>query len=128
VGSICDTSANVYVLTKWVKEQRRIELPHAVHLLTRQPAELYSLQDRGLLIEGMRGDINIIDFDALKLHTPHIVHDLPAGGKRFLQNADGITATIKSGEVIYQNGQATGALPGKLVRGQQSDPRKVAQK
>jgi N-acyl-D-amino-acid deacylase len=128
VGSICDTSANVYVLTKWVKEQRRIELPHAVHLLTRQPAELYSLQDRGLLMEGMRGDINIIDLDALKLHTPHIVHDLPAGGKRFLQNADGITATIKSGEVIYQNGQATGALPGKLVRGHQSDPRKVAQK
>jgi N-acyl-D-amino-acid deacylase len=78
------------------------------------------------VVEGMRADINIIDFAALKLHTPHIVHDLPAGGKRFLQNADGFTATIKSGEVIYQNGQPTGALPGKLVRGQQSDPRKVA--
>lgn len=123
VGSICDTSANVYVLTKWVKERRVFELARAIQLLTRQPAELYSLKDRGLLAEGMRGDVNIIDFDALKLHTPHIVHDLPAGGKRFLQNADGIIATIKSGEVIYSHGQATGALPGKLVRGQQADPR-----
>ena len=123
VGSICDTSANVYVLTKWVKERRVLELARAIQLLTRQPAELYSLKDRGLLAEGMRGDVNIIDFAALKLHTPHIVHDLPAGGKRFLQSADGIIATIKSGEVIYSNGQATGALPGKLVRGQQADPR-----
>ena len=74
----------------------------------------------------MRGDVNIIDFEALKLHTPHIVHDLPAGGKRFIQSADGIIATIKSGEVIYTNGEPTGALPGKLVRGQQADPRAVA--
>lgn len=126
VGSICDTSANVYVLTKWVKELKAFELPRAIQLLTRQPAELYSLKDRGLLLEGMRGDVNIIDFEALKLHTPHIVHDLPAGGKRFIQSADGIIATIKSGEVIYTNGEPTGALPGKLVRGQQADPRAVA--
>jgi N-acyl-D-amino-acid deacylase len=125
VGSICDTSANVYVLTKWVKERQEIDLAKAIHLLTRQPAELYSLQDRGLLLVGMRADVNIIDFANLKLRTPHIVHDLPAGGKRFLQNADGIVATIKSGEVIYSNGEATGALPGKLVRGQQADPRQA---
>jgi len=71
----------------------------------------------------MKADINIIDFDALALKTPHIVHDLPAGGKRFLQNADGITATIVSGQVIYEDGKATGALPGELIRGQQLDPR-----
>ena len=65
----------------------------------------------------------MIDFEALKLRTPHIVHDLPAGGSRFLQNADGIDLTIKAGEVIYENGEATGALPGRLVRGRQPDPR-----
>ena len=122
VGSICDTSANIYVLTKWVKDLAQIELAKAINLLTRQPAELYSMLDRGLIAEGYKADINIIDFEALKLKTPHIVFDLPAGGKRFLQNADGICATIKSGEVIFENGIATGALPGKLVRGKQIDP------
>jgi len=123
VGSICDTSANLYVLTKWVKERDAFKLAEGINMLTRQPAELYSLNDRGLLATGMKADINVIDFAALKLKTPHIVHDLPAGGKRFLQHAEGLEATIVSGEVIYQQGQSTGALPGKLVRGQQVDPR-----
>ena len=123
VGSICDTSANVYVLTKWVREQGRFKLEEAINMLTRQPAELYSLNDRGLIAEGMKADINVIDIDRLALKTPHIVHDLPAGGKRFLQNADGIAATLVSGEVIYEHGEATGALPGRLVRGMQRDPR-----
>ena len=122
VGSICDTSANLYVLTKWVKDLGQIELAKAIHLLTRQPAELYSLYDRGLLEPGYKADINIIDIEALSLKTPHIVFDLPAGGKRFLQNADGISATIKAGQVIFENGVATGALPGRLVRGMQADP------
>ncbi|MEM8768840.1 MAG: amidohydrolase family protein, partial [Pseudomonadota bacterium] len=123
VGSICDTSANVYLLTHWVKERGAIDLAAAVHMLCRQPAELYSLLDRGLIAEGMKADLNVIDYDALALHTPHIVDDLPAGGSRFLQTADGLVATIKAGEVIFENGQATGALPGRLVRGQQTDPR-----
>lgn len=123
VGSICDTSANVYVLTKWVKEKGAFDLARGINMLTRQPAELYSLHDRGLIAEGMKADINVIDFDALKLNTPHIAHDLPAGGKRFLQNAEGMVATVVSGQLIYENGEATGALPGKLVRGQQADPR-----
>lgn len=126
VGSICDTSANVYVLTKWVKDRGEFALEQAINMLTRQPAELYSLLDRGLLQPGLKADINVIDFDALKLRTPHVVHDLPAGGLRFLQNADGIEATIVAGEVIYENGEATGALPGKLVRGSQNDPRPAA--
>lgn len=125
VGSICDTSANLYVLTKWVKELGQIELAKGIHLLTRQPAELYSLFDRGLIAEGYKADINIIDIDALSLKTPHIVFDLPAGGKRFLQDADGISATIKAGEVIFVNGEATGALPGGLVRGMQQDPMRL---
>jgi len=123
VGSICDTSANLYVLCKWVRELGLLELEQSIHLLTRQPAELYSLNDRGLLAEGMKADINIIDFEKLQLHTPHIVHDLPAGGKRFLQNAEGIMATFVSGQMIYENGEATGVLPGKLIRGQKMDPR-----
>jgi N-acyl-D-aspartate/D-glutamate deacylase len=122
VGSICDTSANLYVLTKWVKDHKKLELAQAVNLLTRQPAELYSLMDRGLLQEGYQADINVIDFERLALKTPHIVFDLPAGGKRFLQNADGICATIKAGEVIFEHGEATGALPGKLLRGAQPEP------
>jgi N-acyl-D-aspartate/D-glutamate deacylase len=117
VGSICDTSANVYVLTKWVKDRQAFDLAQGIHMLTRQPAELYSLNDRGLLKPGMKADINVIDFEALALKTPHVVHDLPAGGMRFLQNAEGFDATIVSGEVIYRNGEATGALPGRLVRG-----------
>ena len=111
------------MLTKWVKDKGEFELSQAINMLTRQPAELYSLLDRGLLQPGLKADINVIDFDALQLRTPHVVHDLPAGGLRFLQNADGIEATIVSGEVIYLNGEATGALPGKLVRGSQPDPR-----
>ena len=122
VGSICDTSANVYVLTKWVKDRKRIELAQAINMLCRQPAELYSLHDRGLIAEGMKADVNVIDFQALKLHTPHIVHDLPAGGRRFLQNADGIDLTVKAGEVIFENGEATGALPGRLIRGSRQVP------
>jgi N-acyl-D-aspartate/D-glutamate deacylase len=125
VGSICDTSANIYLLTKWVREKNTFDLASGIHMLTRQPAQLYSLNDRGLLAPGMKADINVIDFDSLQLHTPHIVADLPAGGKRFQQRADGIEATIVSGEIIYRNGEATGALPGKLVRGQRRDPREA---
>lgn len=126
VGTICDASANVYVLTKWVKEKGEIELAQAINMLCRQPAELYSLLDRGLIAEGLKADLNVIDFETLKLHTPHIAHDLPAGGKRFLQNAEGISATIKAGEVIFEEGKPTGVLPGELIRGSRQDPRSAA--
>lgn len=126
VGSICDASANIYLLTKWVRERGEFELAQAIHMLTRQPAELYSLLDRGLIEPGMKADLNVINFDALQLQTPHVVHDLPAGGMRFLQNVDGIEVTIVSGAVICEHGQATDALPGKLIRGHRSDPRQSA--
>jgi N-acyl-D-aspartate/D-glutamate deacylase len=126
VGSICDTSANVYVLTKWVKEKRELDLSTAIHMLTRQPAELYSLLDRGIVAPGMAADLNVIDFDRLALRTPHIVADLPAGGRRFLQHANGIEATIKSGAVICRENVLTGALPGQLLRGRRDDPRGTA--
>lgn len=122
VGSICDASSNLYLLTKWVRERQTFDLAQGIHMLTRQPAELYSLYDRGLIAPGMKADINIIDFDRLKLHSPHIVADLPAGGRRFLQRADGIEATLVSGEVIFEHGEPTGALPGRLIRGAQRGP------
>ena len=117
VGSICDASANLYLITKWVKQQAQIELSQGIRMLTEQPAELYSLTDRGRIEVGMKADLNVIDLDQLKLLTPHIVQDLPAGGKRFLQRAEGLELTMVAGDVTYRSGIATGALPGKLIRG-----------
>ena len=91
-------------------------------MLTQQPAQLYSFNDRGLIAAGMKADLNVIDFERLQLQTPHIVYDLPAGGKRFLQEADGIEATLVSGQLIYRHGEATGALPGELIRGMRAGP------
>ena len=126
MGSICDASASTYLLTHWVREEAALSLEEGLRMLTRLPAELYSLLDRGILAEGMKADINIIDFDALNLHLPRIVHDLPAGGRRFLQDADGFVATLVAGRDIYRNGEATNALPGALVRGARPDPRPTA--
>ena len=78
--------------------------------------------DRGIVATGMKADVNVIDFDRLAVAAPEMAFDLPAGGKRLLQRAHGYTATIASGAVIYRDGEATGALPGRLVRGPQSAP------
>jgi len=77
------------------------------------------LTDRGRLASGMRADINVIDLDRLRLGTPHIVHDLPEGGRRLMQRAEGYAATIVNGAVTYRDGTPTGTLPGRLVRGPQ---------
>jgi N-acyl-D-aspartate/D-glutamate deacylase len=122
VGSICDTSASIFLLTKWVRDKQRFELSRGIHMLTQVPAEFFSFRDRGVIAPGMKADLNLIDFEKLRLKSPHIVHDLPAGGKRFLQDADGIELTLVSGQPIYERGQATGALPGKLLRGMQPAP------
>ena len=106
-----------------MKDKAEFDLPQAIHMLTRQPAELYSLLDRGLIAEGMVADINILDIDALALKRPHIVNDLPAGGARFLQDADGLVTTLKAGKPIWAAGESTGELPGVLLRGARPDPR-----
>lgn len=116
VGSICDASAPTFLLTEWVRQRRALTIEHAVHLLSRRPTALFSLNDRGLLAPGMKADINVIDFDALALRRPHVVRDLPAGGRRFLQRAEGYRATVVAGEVTYCDGEATGRLPGGLIR------------
>ena len=89
----------------------------SVHKLTQATATLFELGDRGVLARGFAGDVNVIDFENLQLHRPHKVADLPGGASRLLQTADGYLATIKGGEVTFEDGEHTGALPGALLRG-----------
>jgi N-acyl-D-aspartate/D-glutamate deacylase len=88
-----------------------------VRKMTRETAELYGLGDRGVLAPGKKADANVIDWDALQLEPPVMVHDLPAGGRRLIQRARGYQATILSGVVTMRDGEHTGALPGRLLRG-----------
>ena len=127
VGSICDTSANLFLLTKWVFDEKLFSLENGIRKITSEPAEFFSFTDRGTLAEGMKADINVIDFDNLRLKTPHMVDDLPGGGSRFVQNADGLVATFVSGEKIFENGVATGALPGKLVKSSSANVQEAAE-
>jgi N-acyl-D-amino-acid deacylase len=119
-GVICDASMPTYLLTHWVRDRDRggrIPLEMAVKRQTHDTAQLYGLGDRGMLVPGMKADINLIEFDRLQLHPPEMVFDLPANGRRFVQRADGYKFTIVSGEVTFQDGESTGAMPGKVVRG-----------
>ncbi|MET0371419.1 MAG: amidohydrolase family protein [Sphingobium sp.] len=119
-GMICDASFPTYMLQYWARDvdaAKRIPLPEAIAALTSAPADTVGLSDRGRLRVGYKADINIIDFDALRLRAPSVTHDLPAGGRRLRQVADGYDVTIVSGVVTYRGGVATGALPGRLVRG-----------
>jgi N-acyl-D-aspartate/D-glutamate deacylase len=120
-GVICDAGMPTYLLTHWVRDRdrgERIPLEVAVKRQTKDTADLYGMTDRGVLAPGMKADLNVIDFDGLRLHAPEMVFDLPAGGRRFIQHVDGYNYTIVSGEVTFENGEATGAMPGKVVRGQ----------
>lgn len=117
---ICDAAYPTYLLTYWTRDAddaRRIELPLAVRKLTFEPAHAVGLHDRGLVREGYKADLNVIDFERLHLHAPRPSYDLPAGGRRLTQRADGYHATIVSGRVTYRDGEPTGLLPGRLVRG-----------
>jgi len=119
-GAICDASMTTSLLSHWARDRKRgprLPVEWVVQKMTRATAELYGLTDRGLVAPGMKADLNVIDFDRLDLALPELVHDLPAGGRRFIQRAKGYTATIVSGEVVLEEGEPTGALPGRLVRG-----------
>ena len=83
---------------------------------TSETADFFGFTDRGQLVPGLRADVNLIDHEGLRIHTPHLVNDLPAGGKRLIQGVDGYVATIVAGQTIFENGEHTGALPGRLVR------------
>jgi N-acyl-D-amino-acid deacylase len=122
-GMICDASFPTYYLARWARDAAqadRIPLPQAIAALTSVPAQLAGLTDRGWLGVGCKADINVIDFARLKVLVPTVEHDLPAHGRRMKQAAEGYVATIVSGQVTYRQGQATGALPGRLVRGGQA--------
>jgi N-acyl-D-aspartate/D-glutamate deacylase len=94
----------------------RIPLETAVHLQTARPAATYGLGDRGSIAVGLRADLNLVDVDNVRLHAPEMVFDLPAGGRRLVQRADGYVVTIQSGQVTFEDGVPTGARPGRLVR------------
>jgi N-acyl-D-aspartate/D-glutamate deacylase len=121
VGFILDAGFPTWLLTYWGRERGRFALPEVIRRLTSDTAHASGLFDRGVLAPGLKADINILDHDALGFGKPYVVHDLPAGGRRLLQKASGYVATIVSGQVTYRNGEATGALAGKLVRGQQGN-------
>jgi N-acyl-D-aspartate/D-glutamate deacylase len=118
-GVIADAGMPTFIMTHWGRDRTKgdkLELEFIVKSLTSDTAEAFGMFDRGTLREGMIADINIIDFEALRLHRPEAIFDLPAGGRRLVQRAEGYDATIKAGEVIFERGEHTGALPGKLVR------------
>jgi len=124
-GILCDASLPTYMLSHWARDRsrgERLSLEQAVRLQTRQTAELYGFDDRGLLAPGYLADVNVIDFDALAIDAPEMVYDLPAGGRRLIQRARGYVATVKRGVVVRENDQATGERPGRLVRGPQPAP------
>jgi len=124
-GLLCDASLPTFMLTHWARDRSRGEtLPveTVVHLQTRRTAELYGFRDRGLLAPGYLADINVIDHASLSLEPPEMVYDLPASGKRLIQRGRGYVATIKSGTVVREHDEATGARPGRLLRGPQARP------
>ena len=121
---ICDAAYPTYMLANRLGRQG-LDLPRLVKSLTSQPAESVGLLDRGRIAPGYKADINILDPERIVLHRPQIQVDLPAGGKRLRQEADGYVATLVSGTVTYRDGVPTGALPGKLVRGTRTAPTDV---
>jgi N-acyl-D-aspartate/D-glutamate deacylase len=124
VGTICDASFPTTLLTLWGRDRDhgRFPLPYLVQRHTSATARTVGLLDRGVLAPGYRADVNVIDFEHLTAHRPQVRFDLPAGGKRLVQTASGYIATITRGQVTYEHGEPTEALPGRLVRGGQPAP------
>jgi len=124
-GAICDGGMPTFMLTHWTRDRTRGErlgLEYVVHRQTQQTARFYGMEDRGVLAAGYRADINVIDYDGLTLGPAKVTFDLPAGGRRLIQRATGYQATFCAGVLTHQMGTPTGAMPGKLVRGPQSQP------
>ncbi|HVV36175.1 MAG TPA: amidohydrolase family protein [Acidimicrobiales bacterium] len=124
VGTICDASFVTTLLTHWGRDRKdgRFPLEYLVQQHCRDTARTVGLNDRGVLAPGYRADVNVIDFDNLRLSPPEIHHDLPAGGRRLLQPVSGYKHTVVAGVETYRDGEATGALPGRLIRGAQATP------
>jgi N-acyl-D-aspartate/D-glutamate deacylase len=117
--SIVDSGLPSFMLAHWGRDRHRgprLPVEHLVKRQTSETADFFGLSDRGRLLPGLRADVNIIDFDRLRLHKPELVHDMPACGRRFVQRVDGYEATIAAGIPIFERGEHTGAMPGRLVR------------
>ena len=119
VGIMCDATDMVHTLTHWTRDRTRgpkHRIEEVVRRLTSANAEAIGLHDRGRIAASMRADINVVDYEALQLQVPEVRYDLPAGGKRLLQRSKGFDATIVAGVSVWRHGEATGALPGRLLR------------
>ena len=119
-GLICDASYPTFLLTHWARDRHRgpkFSLEYVVRKQTLDTATLFGLCDRGVIAQGRKADLNVIDMDALRLDVPRMVYDLPAGGRRLVQSASGYDATVVSGVVTRRDGVDTGARPGRLIRG-----------
>ncbi len=122
-SSITDASVPSWMLIHWGRDRTRgprLPLELLVRRQTSETADFFGLPDRGRLAPGLRADVNVIDFNAMRLHAPEIRYDLPAGGRRLLQRVDGYMATFVAGTPVFENGEYTGATPGKLVRAAKS--------
>ncbi|MFC3080485.1 amidohydrolase family protein [Phenylobacterium terrae] len=129
VGMICDGSFPTTNIVHWTRDRTRgpkLPLEKMVKAQCRDTAETVGLYDRGLLAPGYRADINLIDYDRLTLKAPEVAYDLPSGGRRLIQRAEGYVATLLAGQVTYRDGEPTGALPGRLLRGAQDAPAAMA--
>ena len=122
-GAICDGGMPTFLMTHWVRDRQRgprLQLEKMVQRQTRKTAELYGLTDRGLIAPGLRADLNLIDFEALTFDMPEMVYDFPANGRRLVQHAQGYVGTFVNGVQTVANDEFTGAMPGKLLRGQKT--------
>ena len=122
VGFILDAGFPTFLLTHWGKDVAKFPMPELIRRLTSDTADAVGLGDRGRIRVGLKADLNVIDWDALDFGAVHVQRDLPAGGKRLMQGANGYRYTVVSGQITHQDGQPTGALPGRLVRGQRTAP------
>ena len=118
VGFIIDSGFPTWLLSYWGKQRNRWSTEELIRRLTSDTAGAAGLSDRGEIKLGKKGDLNILDWDKIAFGRPYVAYDLPTGGRRLLQRADGYEATVVSGHVTYRNGEATGKLPGQMVRGQ----------
>jgi N-acyl-D-aspartate/D-glutamate deacylase len=123
ISIICDSATTTHTIVHWTRDRTRgpkMSLPWIIQRLTRDPAAAIGLHDRGVIAPGFKADINVIDYDSLKILPLQVQYDLPTGGRRLMQGAEGYVATIVNGVVVSENGRPTGALPGRLVRGAQN--------
>ncbi len=117
--SIVDAGVPTFMLMHWGRDRARgprLPLEHLIKRQTSETADFFGFSDRGRLAPGLRADVNLIDFDGLQVQKPELVHDMPAGGRRFVQRVQGYEATFVAGEQIFERGEHTGAMPGRLVR------------